>query len=65
MLNLLYQVKEKANLDYYGNDLGARPGSLSASTVAFPSFFPALIGESFFTVLVAEEILLNVVTIEC
>lgn len=26
----------------------ARPGSLSASTVAFPSFFPALIGESFF-----------------
>lgn len=43
----------------------ARPGSLSASTVAFPSFFPALIGESFFTVLVAEEILLNVVTIKC
>lgn len=24
--------------------------------MAFPSFFPALIGESFFTVLVAEEI---------
>ena len=22
MLNLLYQVKEKANLGYYGNDLG-------------------------------------------
>lgn len=43
----------------------ARPGSLSASAVAFSSFFPALIGESFFTVLVAEEILLNVVTIKC